>query len=100
MSVLESDVALKVLQSKSDLARHLMTRAENRAALKILVIDINLEFDALIVKCVALSGSDPLPGTNVTMFEVEQAKHEFDAHAYDWLGKLNSNAIAYLNQPL
>ena len=35
--------------------------------------DINLEFDALKVKCVAFSGSDPLPGTNVTKFKVEQA---------------------------
>ena len=33
MSVLESDVALKALQRKYDLAKHLMSRAENRAAL-------------------------------------------------------------------
>ena len=100
MSILEFDVALKALQCKYDLARHLMSRAENRAALKILMFNTNLEFDALIVKCVALFGSDPLPGTNVTKFEVKQAKHEFDAHMYDWLGKLDSNAIVDLNQPL
>ena len=70
MSVLESDVALKALQRKYDLAKHLMSRAENRAALEILIIDINLEFDALMVKCVTLSGSDPLPGTYATKFEV------------------------------
>ena len=64
------------------------------------MIDMNLEFDALVVKCVALSGSDPLPGTNVTKFEVKQAKHEFDAHAYDWLGKLDSYVIADSNPPL
>ena len=100
MSVLESDVALKALQRKYDLAKHLMSRAENRAALENLMIDINLEFDALMVKCVALSGSDPLPGTNATKFEVEQAKHEFDARACDWLSKIDSNAIVDSNPPL
>ena len=64
------------------------------------MIDINLEFDVVVVKCVALSGSDPLPGTNVTKFEVEQAKHEFDAHAYDWLGKLDSYVIVDSNPRL
>ena len=53
-----------------------------------------------MVKCVALSGSDPLPGINVTKFEVDQAKHEFDAHACDWLSKLDSNAIVDSNPPL
>ena len=71
MSVLASDEALKALQGKYDLAKHLMSRAENRVALENLMIDIKLEFDALMVKCVTLSGSDPLPGTNATKFEVE-----------------------------
>ena len=97
MSVLESDVALKALQRNYDLAGHLMSRAENRAALEILMIDINLEFGALIVKCVALFGSDPLPSTTARKYEVEQARHDFDGHAYDWLRKLNSNVI---NPPL
>ena len=100
MSALEFDVAMKALQRKYDLAKHLMSRAGNKAVLEILMININLEFDAVMVKCVALSGSDPLPGTDVTKFEVEQAKHEFDAHAYDWLGKLDSNAIVDSNSPL
>ena len=100
MSVLESDVALKALQRKYDLAKHLMSRAENRAALEILIIDINLEFDALMVKCVTLSENDPLPGTNATKFEVEKAKHEFNARACDWLSKIDSNAIVDSNPPL
>ena len=100
MSVLESDVALKALQRKYDLAKHLMSRAENRVALENLMIDINLEFDALMVKCVTLSENDPLPGTNATKFEVEKAKHEFDARACDWLSKIDSNAIVDSNPPL
>ena len=50
MSVLESGVASKAFQHKNILAGPFMSRAENRAALETLMIDINLEFDALIAK--------------------------------------------------
>ena len=99
MSVLESGVASKAFQHKNILAGHFMSRVENRAALETLMIDINLEFDALIAKSVT-SGSDPLRGTNVTKLEVEQARHEFDARDYDCLGKFGSNVIVDSNPPL
>ena len=49
-----------------------------------------------MVNRVALSGSDPLPGTNVTKLEVEQAKQEFEARAYDSLNNFESNVMVDL----
>ena len=84
---------LKSLQSKYLIADGLMLMPDNEHLVKMVVTEINSEFDQLMVACVKKNDDDILPGTFMLKISVVEDKLKFDRKVNDWLKCVTSNSL-------
>ena len=80
-------LSFKAVKQKYLVVEGLMLNVENAKIVETLVNDIN--FDSLMVDCVALPDKELIPGTDAIKQNVVVAKQKFDNRVTAWLSRAN-----------